>query len=192
MNKINLFETPIYITKLNLNLDELKKHIQDFKLNVSSTNKSGRGNYQGHGFWHQDLVDEIVKNFPSRKDKSEIKLKLNFWVNINSPGSYNVVHSHNPHAGTILSGVFYVQTPQNCGEIRFYDPRFSISTAPDMMYYYDQKEYHYFTPESNLLILFPVWLKHDVAPNLSNEDRISISFNLCAVDYDSLYLRNPQ
>lgn len=35
-----------------------------------------------------------------------------------------------------------------------------------------------FRPEDNYLFLFPAWLKHSVTPNLSQEERISISFNI--------------
>ena len=34
------------------------------------------------------------------------------------------------------------------------------------------------TPEDNLLVLFPSNLYHHVEPNQSNEDRISLSFNV--------------
>ena len=100
------------------------------------------------------------------------------WVNINKTGDYNEIHDHNPYDGTALSGVFYVKTPANCGRIRFYDPRPFITKAPDMQYYNDGNTYHYFDPEPNMLLIFPAWLKHMVEPNKSNEDRISISFNI--------------
>jgi len=32
-------------------------------------------------------------------------------------------------------------------------------------------------PQENRAIIFPAWLWHQVEPNKSNEDRISISFN---------------
>ena len=33
-------------------------------------------------------------------------------------------------------------------------------------------------PKENMLLYFPGWLEHEVEPNNSNEERISISFNL--------------
>jgi hypothetical protein len=48
-----------------------------------------------------------------------------------------------------------------------------------------EESYHYFDPEPNLMILFPSWLKHDVEPNQSDEERISVAFNF-VVDYNSI------
>ena len=39
----------------------------------------------------------------------------------------------------------------------------------------------WYTPQDNVLILFPSWLKHQVETNQSEEDRISISFNINAI-----------
>ena len=33
-------------------------------------------------------------------------------------------------------------------------------------------------PNKQELLIFPSWLKHSVMPNLSDEERITISFNL--------------
>ena len=52
-----------------------------------------------------------------------------------------------------------------------------------MRYYNDANTYHWFTPVPNTLIMFPAWLEHDVEPNQSQEERISISFNIFDVEY---------
>ena len=83
----------------------------------------------------------------------------------------------------MLSGVLYVKTPKNCGKIKFYDPRPNIDTAPDMEYYEDMNNQYEITVNPNLLLLFPSWLQHDVGINESNEERISISFNIFEVEY---------
>ena len=111
------------------------------------------------------------------EDKPEIKGELEFWVNINGNGNYNDVHNHDAYSGTFLSGVFYVKTPTDCGRLRLFDPRPFISGAPDMKYYNDGNNYHYFNPTPNFLVMFPGWLNHDVEPNQSDEERISIAFN---------------
>ena len=41
----------------------------------------------------------------------------------------------------------------------------------------EKSYFNSFEIEENVLLLFPSWLKHYVNPNLSNEDRISLSFN---------------
>ncbi len=105
------------------------------------------------------------------------------WVNINPRYSHNRFHSH-PHA--LWSGVYYVQTPENCGLLYFNDPR---PQAQVLTPYYDPTRRRMETwnevlyqPKAGRLIVFPAWLGHAVQPNLSEEagsagDRISVSFN---------------
>ena len=37
---------------------------------------------------------------------------------------------------------------------------------------------HYITPQENNIIIFPSWLMHAVDPSSSDDDRISLSFNI--------------
>lgn len=176
--KLNLFPTRVYSVRLDLNIDEVYQAVKQFELIKPSSIISNRGGYQGHGFEYQPLVDSVIDAIPVREDKPEIKGEFNFWVNVNKKGDYNDVHDHNAYGGTFLSGVYYVKTPANCGRLRLFDPRPFVTGAPDMKYYNDGDNYHYFDPEPNLLVMFPGWLKHDVEPNQSDEERISIAFNL--------------
>jgi len=178
MNTINLFPTSVYVTFCNLDLQELESKCYEHQKLHPSTTISNVGGYQGHKFSYEPLVDIIAKSFPQKENKKLQEFSSNMWVNINKQGDWNDIHDHDPYAGTALSGVFYVKTPKNCGRIRFYDPRDTITKAPDMKYYNDGDSYYYFDPEPNLLIIFPAWLKHMVEPNNSAENRISISFNI--------------
>lgn len=105
------------------------------------------------------------------------------WVNINPRHASNRQHTH-PHA--LWSGVYYVQTPPDCGLLYFTDPR---SQAQVLTPYYDAQrrsaltwsEVHY-QPQAGRLMVFPAWLAHAVQPNLTSHigaaaDRISVSFN---------------
>ena len=105
------------------------------------------------------------------------------WVNVNPRYAYNRHHTH-PHA--LWSGVYYVQTPSNCGLIYFTDPR---PQARVLTPYYEKNSRRmetwneiYYQPQAGRLIVFPAWLDHAVQPNLTEEegraaDRISVSFN---------------
>ena len=105
------------------------------------------------------------------------------WVNINPRNASNRHHTH-PHA--LWSGVYYVQTPANCGLLYFTDPRPQAQVLPP---YYDSRRrpaetWHevHFQPLEGRLIAFPAWLGHAVQPNLCEEEgpaaeRISVSFN---------------
>jgi uncharacterized protein (TIGR02466 family) len=99
------------------------------------------------------------------------------WAIVNGKMAANSVHNH---PNSILSGVYYLQAPENCGVISFYDPRsaaqmlmppmteFSPWTLPKISY----------KPEAGTMLLFPSWLSHGVEMNLSEELRISLSFNI--------------
>tara|TARA_B100000902_G_scaffold279862_1_gene265656 strand:+ start:911 stop:1495 length:585 start_codon:yes stop_codon:yes gene_type:complete len=99
----------------------------------------------------------------------------NIWINVNTPGSYN--HLHN-HAGSLLSGVYYVKATPEQGNIFFERGDNAEYFLPPM------EKPNYFTSTAttykamtNALYIFPGWLKHSVQPNLTDENRISVSFN---------------
>ncbi len=99
------------------------------------------------------------------------------WAIVNGKLASNSVHNH---PNSILSGVYYLQTPENCGGIFFSDPRpasqmlippveeFNLWTFPKVSY----------KPHSGTMLLFPSWLLHGVEMNMSEENRISLSFNI--------------
>jgi len=108
----------------------------------------------------------------------------NMWANVNYKHAHNRNHVH---PGALWSGVYYVQTPKNCGRIWFTDPRGEAHmdlavldpTKPKPL---NQWREVYYEPVAGRLIMFPGWLTHEVEPNLSdikgqNGWRISISFN---------------
>jgi len=108
-----------------------------------------------------------------------VKIKtINYWINVNSFGSYNSVHHHLPRS---LSGIYFLKTPKNCGNLVFFN-NFDIKNdgnffnKNEISPYYKTK--YYVTPKKDNLYLFQSDLKHMVEPNLSKEKRISIAFNL--------------
>ena len=181
---ISLFSTKIvYADNCNLNLENLERKCRNHMATEPSSTRSNVGGYQGHYFDDNELYSLIERSIPNIQDKPIKKFKYGAWVNVNGFGSFNERHNHDPHAGTFLSGVFYVKCPEGSGRIRFYDPRPHICTAPDMKYYNGGETYHWFPPIPNTLIMFPAWLEHDVEINKSTEERIAISFNIFDVEY---------
>lgn len=102
------------------------------------------------------------------------------WVNISPPGASNKLHYH---ANCHFSGVYYIslKAPE-CGSIYFRDPRI----ASRMLSYPAQQATEFTTeevalpPEEGRIYIFPGWLEHGVNTNASDQDRISISFNVFA------------
>ncbi len=112
----------------------------------------------------------------------------NMWANINPKKAYNRGHTH---PCSLWSGVYYVQTPENCGQITFLDPRpqtqIFVASVAEGAHGNEHFPIVSFEPIAGRLILFPSWLHHEVEPNLSDlpsphGERISISFNYCQQD----------
>lgn len=125
----------------------------------------------------KQLVDDAIGEAAKALGYSNVKiLPANCWANINPKYASNKIHDH---ANCLFSGVYYVKTPKNCGNLMFYDPRtartFYKPSVQDFTPYTADAVAH--AAEAGLLLIFPSWLKHGVEPNLSDEDRVSISFN---------------
>lgn len=99
------------------------------------------------------------------------------WVNIMPPGAH---HSYHLHPLSVISGTFYVQTPKNCSAIKFEDPRLAHFMASPPRRAKASEELQPFVqipPQAGDLVLFESWMKHEVPPNQSKKERVSISFN---------------
>ena len=158
----------VYTKKLDLDLPSIKTYCENWFDNHSSRSVSNRGGLQsdvlsGTHTPLNDLFLEIEKHSNIYQDLHPVvpvEFEIHPWININRPGSYNDSHIH---PSSILSGVFYVSTPKDCGNLVF-----EFDNGDDEM-----------APIENNLILFPASLSHRVHTNKSKENRISISFNIC-------------
>ena len=103
------------------------------------------------------------------------------WININGKGDYNELH-HHPSCD--LSGVFWIKSPVDCGSIVFNSPQDFVqakelrSYASHVKDEWKQFDSYYFPSTAVRVMIFPSFLLHQVRPNQSNEDRISVSFNI--------------
>ena len=160
-----------------------------------------RSNFRSLGGWHShnnlhkeqpfgnlvSLIDECSSSVSTTNGyHKNYRLKIGtMWSIVNPPGSSNRSHIH---PGCLWSGVYYVQTPKDAGNIEFTDPRTqNLMTPPRYLANTKRPKTCWskvnFTPKPGKLIIFPSWLYHSVAPNLSKEkgsggDRVIISFNL--------------
>ena len=205
-----IFKVPIGQFNLDLNNKEMTKYCLNYRkkdkgrveineggylsndLPIKGNKISNEGGYQSFSLngIHKPLDDlfyyitESSREFGDKLefDKSKNLNLSNIWININGYGHSNVSHIH-PHS--ILSGVYYVQTFENCGDIYFNHPCYNT-------FLFDWKDVQkqpkncftaprwFFKPKPGMLLLFPSWLEHFVQPNLNKnkKERISISFNI--------------
>lgn len=181
----------------------LNRHLKETIYEVRSKDQKGiaRSNYRELGGWHSknalhkepqfiEIAQYVEAFCGCVSDKlgyhPDYALKIgSMWSIINPPGGVNQAHVH---PQSLWSGVYYVQAPKNSGSISFTDPR--TANVMHQPQFKPQKTRPkscwtkvHFEPEAGKMLLFPSWLYHSVAPNMSeakgdDADRIIISFNL--------------
>jgi uncharacterized protein (TIGR02466 family) len=193
LNVEEWFPTLIYHDIIDI--DGLEKLAYKMQKNSEGRVISNRGGWQSNNLsdntMFKKLIDMIEKKAIKVHDTvykqgtGEYKL-TNIWININHPNSHNACHIH-PEAD--ICGNMYVKTPENCGNLYFDDPRlihrmnesYNNNIINDRLTY---KQVAY-TPAAGIILFFPPWIQHGVEPNMSNEDRISIAFNMSYISVSS-------
>ena len=111
-------------------------------------------------------------------DLNDRKLVLDsLWVNILPMGGTHSAHIH-PHS--VISGTTYVAMPDGASAIKYEDPRLAMMMAapPRSKDAGEQmQQFHYVAPSVGDVLLWESWLRHEVPLNMSDEERISVSFN---------------
>ena len=193
MSAPNLFfSTPVWASKTE-NYKETNEEIYNYIKKLQTEDNDGiiKSNVKG---WHSkdfDLknsvvikfinlispnINQVIKDMQWDINSQTVKI-TSMWSIINTGGSSNARHHH---GNSDISAAYYVRAPENSGEIVFYDPRpapvFShpSSTKPNSL----NAMVNSINPAEGGLVLFPSYLDHSVNENLSNEERIVISFNI--------------
>ena len=104
------------------------------------------------------------------------------WININPKGGANATHHHQPWD---WSGVFYVKQPNisdeggRSGMIEFINPCQQSSTLASKGFENSgMAPFLRFRPNPGEMVFFPSYLLHSVYPNETDDDRITIAYNL--------------
>ncbi len=193
MNKPNLFfPTPVWTLQLD-NYQSINEQMYKFIKIIQSKDREGisKSNIKG---WHSKdfnmqenepknfikfilpAIEQVITDMNWEKQKQSININ-NMWAIINTGGSANLRHQH---GNSTISGAYYVCAPKNSGDIVFYDPRpapvytYPKALKPNLL----NAQVNGINPKEGALVLFPSYLDHSVNENLSNEERIVISFNI--------------
>jgi uncharacterized protein (TIGR02466 family) len=192
------YATPIFFKDIE-NSEELNKHLLKNIYKWKNRDEKGiiRSNSLG---WHSavdmhnrkeyhGLVKELFKMqeeiYQAEGYHPDTEAVCdNMWANVNYKYSHNKNHVH---PGAQWSGVYYIKVPENSGHIWFTDPCGERHMELPIMADKKQKPTHYwrevhYQPIEGRLIMFPGWLTHEVAQNMSNLKgekgwRVSVSFN---------------
>ena len=186
----NIFPVPIHTFDVN-GFEKIQNDLIDYAYGLKNKEPKGvlisnRGGWQSPCFLLnnendilQSFLIDCLGEFPPIK--KSVDLIVSAWVNINPPNSFNTKHCH-PDSN--LSGVLWIKSQKDCGNIVFQSP-FHFQTYKEVESYTEDfknknKYFHtyFFNPIEGRMIVFPSHLEHQVKPNESKEDRISVSFNI--------------
>ena len=189
-----LFLTSIFSGKLDLDTDSIVEHCYLLKSQTPGREKSNLGGWQSHDmngknvFLQEAGLIKDIEQLAETYARDVLRLHIrrwgidNLWININGKGASNSLHTH---PLIQVAGVYYLKVPEDSNaDLVFSHPgaeimqrdlpdRFIAEANPS------NASAYYHTPEVDQIVLFPGWLQHYVMPNQSDEDRISISFNVC-------------
>lgn len=114
------------------------------------------------------------RNWDLREKQVEL---LSYWVHVTEPGELTQHHHHKPG---VFSGVYYVNKPEDSGDLVFVDVnpyhQFTPSPLPGKEDPISREEITIAAGEGTMLV-FPGWLPHKVPRNNSGRRRLSVSFN---------------
>lgn len=105
---------------------------------------------------------------------------LNSWTNIHYPNDFAQSHTH---INSVFSGVYYLQTTDNSGDLEFSTPHFNNNISKGLLFQFDEYTHvnanHYrIKPYDGEIVIFPSHLAHGVCKNESDQERYSLAFNV--------------
>ena len=189
IHKEYFFPTCIYIK----DLPEVKKFNEDLTQHIIEWKSVDEGlrktNMKG---WHRTTdmntkpeyqilvkhLEEMQREIFQEENLESEPVLGNMWANVNPPGGYNRPHLH---PNCLFSGVYYIKAPKDSGVLKLIDPRPGAQVVmprrkegklPPQFW----RDVNY-PPIEGRILMFPAWMWHEVEINLSNEIRVSVSFN---------------
>lgn len=197
-----LFATPIGVYK-DINYPNIKNQFiemcyEEKKIDPSGNVISNRLGWQSKGDWFYkeknkifyEYIHKMVENlfYESYDHPGELSFGIRgCWININPSGGYNVSHTH-PQCD--YAGVFYVNIPESCSSPIVFDNPSSHSDSPTFRMYSDNFKDTYgiysevnLMPSEGTMVVFPSSIRHFVDENDSDDNRISIAFNISIDNY---------
>jgi len=191
---LKFFPLPIFQYKLD-NHEEHNQNLSKYIYELYEVDKKGLAR-SNQGGWHskpfdlkdkekapfkfftdiQKYVADVFKEYGWHYAPGKVNL-TEMWAIINKKNNFNLEHTH---PNNYLSAAYYVKAPQNCGSFRVSNPN---QIARERIPLSDKKtdlnmNIAQIQPVEGDLLLFPAYLPHSVGINLSDEDRIVISFNI--------------
>lgn len=184
---------PVFLTKIKLDIDNdkiLEECLQLREIDPKGVRFSNIGGWQSKNYCLFDIDRNLTPNIQilafnvmlaANDISNHYDLDVEFgvggcewWININEKDCYNVLHSH---PGCDIIALYYPKiSGNNDGTVTFV----RTDGAQYMKLYENNNEHlnYHLMAEPGTIYLMPSHLLHFVNPNLSNDYRVSIAFNL--------------
>ena len=189
------FATPIYnVNIIGTAFDQIQ---QDFTVAFDDMKSNGKFDYDDvwgatTQFSDPKFTENFLNDYNINSFKTELDLhikrylsqvgftlypKLGYsikasWMTYSRKGNYGHIHSH---GASDLSGVYYFKTDGNDGNIFFETPNKLLTSSFCFNHMHSRA---YYKPEPGKMLLFPGWLEHGVQTNTTDNERVSVSFNV--------------
>ncbi len=121
-------------------------------------------------------VGAFAQDLELNLDGRELKLE-DLWINILPEGGTHASHIH-PHS--VISGTTYVSMPDGASALKLEDPRHAMMMAHPPRTKDCRRElrtFVYEAPNVGDVLLWESFIRHEVPMNMSEDERISVSFN---------------
>ncbi|MEO0389468.1 MAG: TIGR02466 family protein [Pseudomonadota bacterium] len=192
----SLFATTLYRESLGIDIAEVETSCYA----IAEDDEAGHDWCEANGYpgytsyaslsdlpWRFPIFADVVKALDAHVaafardlhfDLGDKALELeDIWINILPEGGTHSGHIH-PHS--VISGTLYVAMPEGTSALKLEDPRLPmmmaapprLKDAPEAA-----RPFVYVSPAPGEVLLWESWLRHEVPMNMSEEDRLTVSFN---------------
>ena len=182
---LQLFPTPLLIVPYEQPIDKELAYLK----NISYRKQQQNGNFRSDDSYLlrneefkdiKNFLGEAINKFTTNVLNTKQRLVITqCWANRNPKGSK---HHEHVHPNSIISGVMYFQINEKLPPISFTKDRQDGMKLDPIKYNHMNSESFMLPCKPGELILFPSSLRHSVPINMSEEDRISVSFNTFCID----------
>ena len=144
--------------------DEWKRRLTVVQADITNLNMH-------HRYPSFNRICDIVITYAEKIGSTTIKCRTSdCWGVLYKKNDFAVAHAHWPN---IWSWGYYVKVPQGSSNLVFPEGK--------------EGNYYVF-PQVGDLVIFPAWIKHEVPPSLTEEDRMLVGGNLERIPHKDLPL----
>lgn len=182
---------PTFVWKAQLNKEAYQRINKAIVGQLDRSRKStlplhpSSGWQSGQDLHTKESLGELVQCINTMAEKIFEFLKIGHdgfeitacWANVLAAGASHKIHAH---PNNYLSGIYYVHTFDGANTVNFHDPRAQtgVVRAPVTELTSGNTDQVVVQVEDGTVLLFPAWLEHSVDANQSEQERISVSFNI--------------